>query len=146
MFLLALSPQQRNDLLKALIDHFQLDRSKNAPLRHWNTFNKKLDKAGITGDTQKCLSFWAAEHSRSLKKSKIPLRVLQPFEQEILSPEAQGYLIEISQAGILSTEQMETALEECFFMPPKVQIEDLQEIMIRVLNNQLEYPGSSIIH
>jgi hypothetical protein len=78
----------------------------------WPGFGRDLSAAGISDLSVKCFQALLSERWLDLPTTAGPLRLLHPVEQDILKPEAYGFLLQSIRSGLLEPEQVDALLEE----------------------------------
>ena len=67
-------------------------------------------------------------------KVKRPIRLLSDFEKSIISPEAYGYILQLSQLGLLTDLQIEDLIERAiYYCSDRVELNDLKQLLPSVI-------------
>jgi uncharacterized protein Smg (DUF494 family) len=62
------------------------------------------------------------------------VRVLNDFERSLISPEAYGYILQLSQLGLLTDLQVEEVIERAiYYCSDKVELNDLKQIVPSII-------------
>ncbi len=62
------------------------------------------------------------------------IRVLNDFEKSLISPEAYGYILQLSQLGLLTDLQVEEVIERAiYYCNDKVEVNDLKQIVPSII-------------
>jgi hypothetical protein len=135
--------------LGALQAHFRTWRdAAGAPsARHWAALAGDLSALGLDKGTRDALLGWADTQAAQARKEPLRMRLLHPMEREMLTVEAQGYLLDLYRLGLLDMLGLEQVLEHCATLTRlpagREQVEALAQ---RVLSERIAEQGFGTAH
>ena len=116
-------------LVNRLSDH-------QASINSFDEMSADLRSMGFTDHEISSAYDWLLKHYEDYPDSfAVPegesntkaVRILSDMERQIVAPEAYGYLIQLRQLGLLSTEQMEMILDRCaLFMNEPIGLAEIK--------------------
>ena len=126
---------EQNSLLDILVKHMKVEAaSRSRADGHWRSMSAELQPLGLEKPKMDIIAWWANTQSRNMKNRPWKLRILHSMEREIISVESYGYLLELSQIGLLTPLQFEQVMEESAMMTSlPVQQDQIKGVVIKIL-------------
>lgn len=120
----------------------QYVRSHDGTLAHLDDISRSLKNLGFTESEISSAYGWFLEEVQSRSEKFIftndigpmPPRVFSEFEKQQIVTEAQGYLIQLYQMGLLCEDEFEQVVERALMMSPdKIDLEGMKMLASTVL-------------